>query len=90
MSSKLCGFFGILGGAAVTAVETRHLILGTVLNGSSMDSIDEFGYVIWGLGIMFAFWGIYRLGVTGDKIWMRWAPLLAAIGFATLALSSFF
>jgi hypothetical protein len=89
MSNKLLGLFGVIGGACLTFVEIRHLILGTILNANSMDTIDEFCYAIWGLGAMFAFWGIFRLEVTGSKFWMRWTPLIAAAGSTLLALSSF-
>lgn len=89
MNNKLLGLFGMLGGGSLTAVEIRHVLMGTVLNGTTMDSIDELAYIFWGLGSMLAFWAIFRLNVTGGKPWMRWAPFLAATGFGLLAVSSF-
>ncbi len=89
MNNKLLGLLGMLGGVSLTAVEIRHLLMGVVLNGTTMDSIDAFANIFWGLGSMFAFWAIFRLDVTGGKPWMRWAPFVAAVGFGLLAISSF-
>jgi hypothetical protein len=88
MSNKMLGLFGVIGGAALMAIEIRHFILGTGMNGATIDTFDEVLYTIWGLGLMAAFWGIYRLEVTGSKTWMRLVPFVAIIGFAAMAIGS--
>ena len=88
MSNKMLGLFGVIGGAALMSIEIRHNLLGTVLNGATIDSFDEVLYIIWSLGLMATFWGIYRLGVTGSKTWMRLVPFVAIIGFAAMAIGS--
>jgi hypothetical protein len=88
MSNKMLGLLGVIGGAALMAIEIRHFILGTGLSGATIDRFDEVLYTIWSLGLMAAFWGIYRLGVTGSKTWMRLIPFLAIIGLAAMAIGS--
>ncbi|HLB47215.1 MAG TPA: hypothetical protein VJL59_09310 [Anaerolineales bacterium] len=90
MNTRLLGLMGVLGGAALAAIEIRHLITGVRLNGATIDGVDNVLYGVWGLGMFCAFWAIYQLGATGQNKIMRLAPFIAMIGFAAMAIGSLF
>jgi hypothetical protein len=88
MNIRTLGILGIMGGASLTAVEMRHLIMEIPLDGRNMNQLDELLYILWGLGSFCAFWAIYRLGGTGRNKLMRAIPFIAMVGFAALAIGS--
>ena len=83
MNTRLLGIMGILGGAALAAVELRHAISGVPLNGATLDSIDHGLYFLWGLGELCAFWAIYALGATGSEK-LKTEPPPCSLSTATL------
>ena len=80
MNTRWLGVLGMVGGAALTAIEVRHLVMGRPLTGATIDNVDDFFYAVWGLGIACAMWALYQLGATGKHRLLRAAPLVLMLG----------
>jgi len=88
MNTRLLGILSMLGGASLSIIEIRHVMLGTILNGTTIDRPDEILYALWSIGAACAFWAIYALAVTGSNKVMRLVPFIAIAGFVVLFIGS--
>lgn len=88
MLYRILGVGGILGGLALMFVELRHAMSGIQLSGATIDSLEEMGYLVWGLGLVCIFWAMFAIRATGRNPFLRAIPILGVIGGATMAFGS--
>lgn len=88
MNTRFLGTAGIAGGLCLLIAEVRHVLSGAPLNGATIDQLDDVFYLLWGLGMVCAFWAVYKLGATGANKIMRAAPFVAMAGFVAMIVGS--
>ncbi|MFN8472012.1 MAG: hypothetical protein U0822_07465 [Anaerolineae bacterium] len=88
MNNRQLGLAGMLGGLAFLAIHLRHLITGVPLGGATIDRPDDALYLIFSLGALCIFWGMYRASITGAGWLRRAAVFVPMLGFALMIVGS--